>query len=87
MLKSLNFHANFFFLQFKFFLGARLWLMIGFIASFACLVAGIWIMFGDYVFNKNSKDSWPGVALFLHTFLIFISSMVYKFGRTEELWD
>jgi hypothetical protein len=29
----------------------------------------------------------PGVALFLHTFLIFISSLIYKFGRTEELWD
>uniref|UniRef100_A0A915EQZ3 Transmembrane protein 50A n=1 Tax=Ditylenchus dipsaci TaxID=166011 RepID=A0A915EQZ3_9BILA len=29
--------------------GARLWLMFGFIGSFACIVAGIWIMFADYV--------------------------------------
>ncbi|KAI1713933.1 transmembrane protein 50A [Ditylenchus destructor] len=67
--------------------GARLWLMFGFIASFACIVAGIWIMFARYVLVTADHPTWPGVALFLHTFLIFLSSLVYKFGRTEELWD
>jgi len=70
--------------------GARLWLMLGFIGSFATLVAGIWIMFGNYVLSHdgtNSGTNWPGFAIFLHTFLIFIASLIYKFGRTEELWE
>lgn len=69
------------------FLGARLWLMFGFVASFASIIAGIWIMFSDFVFVKGNAPVWPGVALFLQTFFIFTSSLVYKFGRTEELWD
>jgi len=67
--------------------GARLWLMLGFIGSFACIVAGIWIMFGNYVVRNGDHSSWPGIALFIHSSLIFISSLVYKFGRTEELWE
>uniref|UniRef100_A0A914UTB2 Transmembrane protein 50A n=2 Tax=Plectus sambesii TaxID=2011161 RepID=A0A914UTB2_9BILA len=66
--------------------GARLWLMIGFVLTFGSLVAAIWIMFADYVLNSSDQDSWPGVALFLQNFLIFLGSLVYKFGRTEELW-
>jgi len=66
--------------------GARLWLMVGFVGSFACIVAGIWIMFGNYVVGEPDR-TWPGIALFIHSFLIFISSLVYKFGRTEELWE
>lgn len=61
--------------------------MFGFIASFACIVGGIWIMFADFVLIPGENAVWPGVALFLHTFLIFISSLIYKFGRTEELWE
>ncbi|CAK5055573.1 unnamed protein product [Meloidogyne enterolobii] len=61
--------------------------MFGFIGSFACIIAGIWIMFGDYVLQKNDNPKWPGVAIFLHTLLTFIASLTYKFGRSEELWD
>ncbi|OZC08758.1 hypothetical protein X798_04172 [Onchocerca flexuosa] len=66
--------------------GSRLWLMLGFVLSFASLVAALWIMFADYVLVTGDHPIWPGVALFFHNFLIFISSLVYKFGRTEELW-
>ncbi|EFO19052.1 hypothetical protein LOAG_09441 [Loa loa] len=66
--------------------GSRLWLMFGFVLSFASLVAALWIMFADYVLVTGDHPIWPGVALFLHNFLIFISSLIYKFGRTEELW-
>jgi hypothetical protein len=31
--------------------------------------------------------SYPGVAIFLQNFLIFVASLVYKFGRSEELWS
>ncbi|XP_065186834.1 uncharacterized protein LOC135817549 [Sycon ciliatum] len=29
---------------------------------------------------------WPGVAIFLQNFLIFCASMVFKFGRSEDLY-
>ncbi|KAF7636531.1 hypothetical protein Mgra_00004119 [Meloidogyne graminicola] len=72
--------------------GTRIWLMFGFIGSFACIIAGIWIItillrFGDYVLQKNDNPKWPGVAIFLHTLLTFLASLTYKFGRSEELWD
>jgi len=43
---------------------------------------------------KNCPDNrtfvptitYPGVAIFLQNFLIFVASLVYKFGRSEELW-
>jgi hypothetical protein len=76
--------------------------MFGFIGSFACIVAGIWIMsvitiavypyciffrFGNYVLQQEGTPKWPGIALFLHTAFIFLASLIYKFGRTEELWE
>jgi len=30
--------------------------------------------------------TYPGVAIFMQNFLIFVASLVYKFGRSEELW-
>ncbi|KAK0425532.1 hypothetical protein QR680_009248 [Steinernema hermaphroditum] len=66
--------------------GARLWMMSAFVLSFSCLVAAIWVMFADFVLITGVHAVWPGVALFLHNFLIFLASLTYKFGRTEELW-
>ncbi|CAO4360881.1 Protein CBG03988 [Caenorhabditis briggsae] len=66
--------------------GARLWLMAAFVVSFASLVAATWILFSDYVLRQGEHTVWPGVALFLTNFIIFASSCVYKFGRTEEMW-
>uniref|UniRef100_A0A0N5ASZ4 Transmembrane protein 50A n=1 Tax=Syphacia muris TaxID=451379 RepID=A0A0N5ASZ4_9BILA len=66
--------------------GSRLWLMSGFVLSFASLVAAIWIMLADYVLVTGDHSNWPGVVLCFHIFLIFIASLIYKFGRTEELW-
>lgn len=49
---------------------------------------------GYYSGPKNCPDgrtfvptlTYPGVAIFLQNFLIFVASLVYKFGRSEELW-
>jgi len=65
--------------------GARLWLLLGFVVGFGSLIASVWILFGDFVVSGASSQ-WRGAALFLQNFLIFISSLVYKFGRTEDLW-
>ncbi|KJH40854.1 ABC transporter, ATP-binding protein [Dictyocaulus viviparus] len=66
--------------------GSRLWLMAAFVLSFASLVAATWVLFSDYVLLAGLHPVWPGVALFLTNFIIFVSSCVYKFGRTEEMW-
>ncbi|VDM58062.1 unnamed protein product [Angiostrongylus costaricensis] len=66
--------------------GSRLWLMAAFVLSFASLVAATWVLFSDYVLLTGNHTVWPGVALFLTNFIIFVSSCVYKFGRTEEMW-
>jgi hypothetical protein len=34
----------------------------------------------------NPTTIYPGVAFFLQNLFIFLSSLVYKFGRTEDLW-
>lgn len=60
--------------------------MAAFVMSFASLVAATWILFSDYVLRAGGHQVWPGVALFLTNFIIFTSSCVYKFGRTEEMW-
>jgi len=65
--------------------GARLWLLGGFVLGFGALIASIWIMFAAYVV-PDATNIWPGVFLFLQNFLIFVGSLVYKFGRTEDLW-
>nr|AIN50147.1 transmembrane 50B-like protein [Salmo salar] len=64
--------------------GARLWLFIGFLVMFGSLIASIWILFGGFVVPK--KDMYPGLAVFFQNALIFFSTLIYKFGRTEDLW-
>ncbi|XP_064629784.1 transmembrane protein 50B-like [Lineus longissimus] len=65
--------------------GARVWLFTGFLLGFGALIAASWILFGLYVV-PNDKPTWPGIAVFLQNALIFFSSLVFKFGRTEDLW-
>lgn len=84
VLLNITYHS--FLFELELFLGSRLWLMCGFVLSFASLVAAMWIMLEDYVLVPGDHANWPGVVLFLHIFLIFVASLVYKFGRTEELW-
>ncbi|XP_067675653.1 transmembrane protein 50A-like isoform X1 [Haliotis asinina] len=65
--------------------GARIWLFFGFLLGFGALIAASWILFGFYVVQFATPD-WPGIAVFLQNALIFFSSIVFKFGRTEDLW-
>jgi len=80
--------------------GARIWLLIGFLLAFGSLIASMWILFGIYVVQpvphtdvtttispQPSKDVAPGVSVFLQNAFIFFATMIFKFGRTEELWD
>ncbi|KAK7108140.1 transmembrane protein 50B-like isoform X2 [Littorina saxatilis] len=65
--------------------GARVWLFLGFLLAFGSLIAASWILFGFYVVHFVEPD-WPGIAVFLQNALIFFSALVFKFGRTEDLW-
>ncbi|XP_006821166.1 transmembrane protein 50A-like [Saccoglossus kowalevskii] len=67
--------------------GARVWLFIGFFLAFGSLIGACWILFGPYVVDKKYPIIWPGVAIFLQNAFIFFASIVFKFGRTEELWE
>ncbi|XP_052810416.1 transmembrane protein 50B-like isoform X1 [Mya arenaria] len=66
--------------------GARVWLFIGFLLGFGALIAASWILFGLYVVPDKSPE-WAGIAIFLQNALIFFSSILFKFGRTEDLWQ
>ncbi|ELU11495.1 hypothetical protein CAPTEDRAFT_171265 [Capitella teleta] len=66
---------------------ARVWLFIGFLLGFGALISASWILFGLYVVNNNDKPNWPGVAVFLQNAFIFFGGLIFKFGRTEELWE
>ncbi|XP_060073030.1 transmembrane protein 50B-like [Ylistrum balloti] len=66
--------------------GARVWLFLGFLLAFGSLIAASWILFGFYVVQGDQQYQWPGIAIFLQNALIFFSSIIFKFGRTEDLW-
>ncbi|CAJ0929955.1 unnamed protein product [Ranitomeya imitator] len=63
--------------------GARIWLFIGFMMMFGSLIASMWILFGAFV--TQNVNVYPGLAVFFQNALIFFSTLIYKFGRTEEL--
>ncbi|XP_015119875.1 transmembrane protein 50A [Diachasma alloeum] len=66
--------------------GARLWLFVGFVLGFAAVIAACWILFADFV-AKDAPHNWPGIALFMQSIFIFLGSLTYKFGRSEDQWN
>jgi len=72
---------------------AKVWFFFGFLMGFGALLGSAWILFGEYVFPTeeaasvfNPDSSYPGVAFFLQNLFIFASSVIFKFGRNEDLW-
>lgn len=66
--------------------GARIWIFVGFVLGFAAIIAAVWIMVATFS-DKNEFSKWPPVSLLLQNVFIFLSSLVYKFGRSEEQWN
>ncbi|XP_005993971.1 transmembrane protein 50A [Latimeria chalumnae] len=66
--------------------GARIWLFIGFMLAFGSLIASMWILFGGYVVPQK-QEVYPGIAVFFQNAFIFFGGLVFKFGRTEDLWQ
>lgn len=68
--------------------GARGWFFLGLVLGFTALIASCWILFQGYVIPaKPDVAQWPGVGLFLQNLFIFLSSLMFRFGRSEELWS
>lgn len=72
--------------------GARIWFFVGFLFAFGSLLGASWILFGEYVVDNKGNTfqptyTYPGVAIFLQNVFIFFSSLVYKFGRSEDHWN
>ncbi|XP_039269994.1 transmembrane protein 50A-like [Styela clava] len=67
-------------------LAGRIWLLNGFLLGFGALISSMWILFGVYVV-PGAANPYPGIAVFLQNALIFFATMLFKFGRTEDLWD
>ncbi|XP_066603113.1 transmembrane protein 50A [Prorops nasuta] len=66
--------------------GSRVWLFIGFVMGFAAVIAACWILVADFL-SAGAPHYWPGVGLFLQNVFIFLASLIYKFGRTEDIWE
>ncbi|CAF0877021.1 unnamed protein product [Adineta steineri] len=64
--------------------GARIMLFISFLLAFGSLIGGAWVLFGYYVPYKSDK-LYPGIAIFSQNLAIFISTLILKFGRKEDL--
>jgi hypothetical protein len=72
-------------------IAAKFWFFFGCLMGFGALLGSAWILFREYVFIADEatfrpKTTYPGVAYFLQNLFIFASSVIYKFGRTEDLW-
>lgn len=62
---------------------AKACLLLGFILGFSALTGSVWILISEYASGKYSK-AYPGVALLIQNVLIFLGSLTFKFGRTED---
>ncbi|RNA12479.1 transmembrane 50A [Brachionus plicatilis] len=62
----------------------RIWVFIAFLMSFGSLIASFWIFF-DYYVSKD-RNYIPGLAILVQNAFIFGSTMIFKFGRSEDLW-
>jgi len=66
--------------------GARGWFFLGLVLGFTSLIASSWILFQAYVIPAKDPQ-WPGVGLFLQNLFIFFSSLLLRFGRSEDNWS
>jgi len=69
--------------------GARIWFFFGCLMGFGSLIGASYILFGEYVAPPenatfNPPHTYPGVAIFLQNLFIFMASLIFKFGRSEE---
>merc|ERR1712059_27888 len=66
---------------------AKIWFFFGFLMGFGSLLGSLWILFGEYLSTSGQLQAvFPGVEFVMQNLLILAASLVYRFGRTEDLW-
>jgi len=65
---------------------AKIWFFFGFMMGFGALMGSLVIFFGEYINTDQFSSKVPGVQFVLQNVGILCSSLVYRFGRTEDLW-
>ena len=43
-------------------------------------------LFTETISFTEQKPKYPGVGLFLQNIFIFVASLLFKFGRSEDMW-
>lgn len=66
---------------------AKIWFFIGLLVGFGALMGAFVIFFGDYMNSETQFTSLvPGVQFVLQNLFILIASLMYRFGRVEDIW-
>jgi len=66
---------------------AKIWFFFGFLMGFGALMGSLVIFFGEYLSTDSKFTSViPGVQFVLQNVGILASSLVYRFGRSEDMW-
>lgn len=61
---------------------AKLCMFLGLFVAFSSVAGSVWVLIDKYVAaSAIAASSYPGIALFLSTLLIFSSAMVMRAGR------
>lgn len=62
-----------------------IYLFLGLMLSFCSLIGSGYVLVNDFLL-KPRKCVWPGYAVFLQTFLVFIANMLMRFGMRQEMF-
>jgi len=65
---------------------AKIWFFLGLLIGFGSLMGAFVIFFGDYISTDMYTSMIPGVQFVLQNLFIFLASLVYRFGRVEDIW-
>lgn len=65
---------------------AKIWFFFGFMMGFGALMGSLVIFFGEYINTDQFSSVIPGVQFVMQNVGILSSSLVYRFGRSEDLW-
>jgi len=66
---------------------AKIWFFLGFLIGFGALMGSFVIFFGDYLSENSPYHSVvPGVQFMLQNLFILAASLIYRFGRVEDIW-
>jgi len=65
---------------------AKIWFFFGFMMGFGAFMGSLVIFFMEYLNTDQFTSVVPGMQFVLQNLFILSSSLLYRFGRTEDLW-